>query len=368
MQRAAVVIGPPKRPAGRRPLQNPAKVITHFHAAASPSQDAHAAAAAYNGAQRAGRGAQARLLARGRRTERACAWPSTRGARHNQRRRAPARPRARYRAPRRELVTQRHRARHCAALAARRVPVLAALSRRVSRHAASPRDRPGGGGAGQAARLAPGPRSEVLGELAAPTGHVHAQHGGGVPRAGAVRAPRGGATGARSVQPRCGPAPTHAPTHAPVPTRLLTCAAAATGDLGTAFYVILRGRVSVSVAGAGQVATLKTGDHFGELALLREHQLRSATVTALEPAELLCLERRDYEALLMVRRCAVLRRAVSRCVVLRCTASCCAVLGRAVSCCAVLRCAAPCCVVLRLAACCVALRRAASCCAARAQR
>jgi CRP/FNR family cyclic AMP-dependent transcriptional regulator len=51
------------------------------------------------------------------------------------------------------------------------------------------------------------------------------------------------------------------------------------GTGGVAFFFILDGETSVSVAGE-EVATLKRGDYVGELALLDPEGPRSATVTA----------------------------------------------------------------------------------------
>jgi CRP-like cAMP-binding protein len=51
------------------------------------------------------------------------------------------------------------------------------------------------------------------------------------------------------------------------------------GTGGVAFFFILQGETSVSVAGE-EVATLKRGDYVGELALLDPEGPRSATVTA----------------------------------------------------------------------------------------
>jgi CRP/FNR family transcriptional regulator, cyclic AMP receptor protein len=51
------------------------------------------------------------------------------------------------------------------------------------------------------------------------------------------------------------------------------------GTGGVAFFFILEGETSVSVAGE-EVATLKRGDYVGELALLDPEGPRSATVTA----------------------------------------------------------------------------------------
>jgi MFS family permease len=64
------------------------------------------------------------------------------------------------------------------------------------------------------------------------------------------------------------------------------------GDLGDRFYVISSGDVQVAVDGQPQ-ATQGAGDHFGEIALLRDVP-RTATVTALTDVDLLALERDDF--------------------------------------------------------------------------
>jgi CRP-like cAMP-binding protein len=56
---------------------------------------------------------------------------------------------------------------------------------------------------------------------------------------------------------------------------------------GVGFFVIIEGAASVSVDGT-EVARLGPGDHFGELALISE-QVRSATVTAVEPLHCLVI-------------------------------------------------------------------------------
>jgi len=69
------------------------------------------------------------------------------------------------------------------------------------------------------------------------------------------------------------------------------------GDPGDRFYIIARGRVSVTKADAAgspvEIATLTDGDHFGEIALLRDEP-RNATVRALTTSVLLSLSRTHF--------------------------------------------------------------------------
>jgi CRP-like cAMP-binding protein len=61
-------------------------------------------------------------------------------------------------------------------------------------------------------------------------------------------------------------------------------------------YILLAGRVAVFL-GAEKVAELGPGELIGEVAL-RENKLRSATVTTLEPVELLRIESANLDRLL----------------------------------------------------------------------
>lgn len=64
------------------------------------------------------------------------------------------------------------------------------------------------------------------------------------------------------------------------------------GDLGREFFVLESGRVEATRNGV-RVGTLDAGNFFGEMALL-DRQLRTATVTATEPCDLLVLTAREF--------------------------------------------------------------------------
>src|SRR5207247_9675107 len=72
-------------------------------------------------------------------------------------------------------------------------------------------------------------------------------------------------------------------------------------DVGDRFYLLVRGSVRVTTtdaSGAGrEVAVLQDGDHFGELALLRDVR-RTATVRARIPSLALVLHRDQFQELL----------------------------------------------------------------------
>ena len=71
------------------------------------------------------------------------------------------------------------------------------------------------------------------------------------------------------------------------------------GDLGTEMYFIASGAAQVELP--DRQIMLGNGDFFGELALLRESQVRSADVMALGYCRLLVLRRRDFTKLLEMR-------------------------------------------------------------------
>ncbi len=68
------------------------------------------------------------------------------------------------------------------------------------------------------------------------------------------------------------------------------------GETGSEFYVVLAGSLSLTVDGKA-LSTLNPGDHLGEMALLEDIP-RQATADALEPCELLTLDRPALLALL----------------------------------------------------------------------
>lgn len=68
------------------------------------------------------------------------------------------------------------------------------------------------------------------------------------------------------------------------------------GTAGKEFFVILSGEVSVSVDGH-EVAVLKEGEWFGELAII-DPGPRDATVTTISPCELLVIDARRFAPLL----------------------------------------------------------------------
>ena len=67
------------------------------------------------------------------------------------------------------------------------------------------------------------------------------------------------------------------------------------GDKGEQFFLIAEGEFEVVEASAGRVNTLKPGDHFGEVALLRDVP-RTATVRALTAGKVMALSKQNFIA------------------------------------------------------------------------
>lgn len=72
-------------------------------------------------------------------------------------------------------------------------------------------------------------------------------------------------------------------------------------EAGDALFMILRGRIKVTILGDDGreiiLTVLGPGDFFGEMAVL-DHEPRSATTIAIEESELLSLQRSDFEGVL----------------------------------------------------------------------
>lgn len=67
------------------------------------------------------------------------------------------------------------------------------------------------------------------------------------------------------------------------------------GAVGDSFFIIKYGTVGV-IKGNEEVARMGQGQHFGEMALI-DDETRSATITAVERAELIRIKRQDLEKL-----------------------------------------------------------------------
>jgi CRP-like cAMP-binding protein len=68
------------------------------------------------------------------------------------------------------------------------------------------------------------------------------------------------------------------------------------GDRGREFFVLLDGEADVK-KGDRSINTMKTGDFFGEIALVTKMP-RTASVTATTPVRVLVITERDFDALL----------------------------------------------------------------------
>jgi CRP/FNR family cyclic AMP-dependent transcriptional regulator len=75
-------------------------------------------------------------------------------------------------------------------------------------------------------------------------------------------------------------------------------------DEGDSFFMILTGRVKVTILGDDGreviLSMLGPGDFFGEMALL-DDEPRSATAIAVEDTDLLCLQRSDFEGVVATK-------------------------------------------------------------------
>jgi hypothetical protein len=67
------------------------------------------------------------------------------------------------------------------------------------------------------------------------------------------------------------------------------------GDIGSEMYFIRKGKVRVILPNGEVVAILKEGDHFGEIALLEENSVRTATIKAVGFCDLFVLTKEDLE-------------------------------------------------------------------------
>ncbi|MHA7630760.1 Crp/Fnr family transcriptional regulator [Corallococcus sp. M7] len=76
------------------------------------------------------------------------------------------------------------------------------------------------------------------------------------------------------------------------------------GDVGTALYIVRRGQVAIRLSSSDGkeviLALLDRGDFFGELALL-DGSPRSTDAVAREEADVLCLQREDFQRFLATR-------------------------------------------------------------------
>lgn len=91
------------------------------------------------------------------------------------------------------------------------------------------------------------------------------------------------------------------------------------GDRGEKFYMIFEGLVGIYIGPKGnqkQVAQLKPGNYFGEMALF-ESATRSATAITLSPCRLLTLGREHFQSLVIQRPEILLRICKGLCEKLR---------------------------------------------------
>jgi len=70
------------------------------------------------------------------------------------------------------------------------------------------------------------------------------------------------------------------------------------GDIGTCWYIILKGSVNVVIVGKGVVCTLQMGDDFGKLALINDAPRAASIVTAEDSTHFLRVDKEHFNRIL----------------------------------------------------------------------
>ena len=71
------------------------------------------------------------------------------------------------------------------------------------------------------------------------------------------------------------------------------------GDIGTIFYILIKGKIGVYKDGISISTIQKPGTGFGELALTSESMKRAATLVTTAPTTLITLSKEAYSAYLV---------------------------------------------------------------------
>ena len=71
------------------------------------------------------------------------------------------------------------------------------------------------------------------------------------------------------------------------------------GDVGSWWYIVFRGSVSVDIAGKGTVCTLKEGEEFGKLALVNNAPRAATIITAEENTQFFKVPKEDFNRILV---------------------------------------------------------------------